>query len=120
MGVRLSLITDRTRSSMHACIVTPGCAVASEPAFLDHVTGSARRVSVAFAPSPCLLAYPPTLADATGMRLFDNRQPTSRTTRATARSRVPVRIYALAGDTYYTPYRFILGHFVCSITLFLS
>jgi len=110
-------------------VVTPGRAAASELelARFDHVTGSALVNATCPLPlaSPCsprLLAFiparltssryrrrnalPPSLAGATGARLLDNRQPTSHTTRATARSRVPVRIHVLAGDTYY-PYRFI-------------
>jgi len=77
----------------------------------DRLCGlSIRRVSVAFALSPRLLVSPsnpllshlkrhaerqPSLADATSTAV----NPMSRATCTTARSRVPVRIHALAGDT---------------------
>jgi len=44
----------------------------------------------------------------------------SRTTRATAHSRVPVRIHTLAGDTDYTIYRVIEDSLVRSFILLLS
>ena len=43
----------------------------------------------------------PSVANVTGARHLDNRQPMSGTTPATARSRVPVWIHTLAGDAPY-------------------
>ena len=98
--------------------------MATQSAWLGHVTGSAlanstrHRCLRPISSPPCLPLKFPSVAPQTPHELPNHCWPTpqardsstvviptSRTTRATAYSRVPVRIHTLAGDTDYTIYK---------------